>query len=90
MIPALNDMLGLPSAATPAELDRATENCFRAALGRAERGDARAQIEVVRLRVAYLNWAYTGQRLRQAGHSRNDPAVAAPFSGGRERAMPPD
>lgn len=61
MIPPLNEIIGLPAASSPAELHCASESRFLNVLGRASLGDADAQLELVRLRVAYLNWAYAGQ-----------------------------
>lgn len=61
VIPPLNEIIGLPAASSPAELYCASENCFLKVLGRASLGDSDAQHDLVRLRVAYLNWAYAGQ-----------------------------
>jgi hypothetical protein len=58
MIPRLNDIVGLPPSASVTEIDRASEEFFQKALGRASQGDADAQRELLALRVAYLNWAY--------------------------------
>lgn len=63
MIPPLNEMVGLPSATSPVELDCACEQCFQTLLKRAAHGEANAQDELVRLRVAYLNWAYSSAAL---------------------------
>lgn len=64
-IPALNDMIGLPVATAPAEIAGASEERFQALFNRASRGDPIAQRELVRLRLAYLNWAYTGAAERR-------------------------
>ena len=61
MIPPLNEMVGLPPATSPTELCHASERRFQTVLGRASYGDPNAQCELVRLRVAFLNWAYAGQ-----------------------------
>lgn len=61
-IPTLNEIVGLPAATTPAEIAGASEERFRALFRRASHGDSAAQSELVRLRLAYLNWAYAGQR----------------------------
>lgn len=71
MIPSLNDMIGLPPAASAAELDWASETRFQALLDKAAEGDADAQRELVALRIAYLNWAYAG---RQHGLKRTERA----------------
>lgn len=57
----LNEMVGLPLAAAPEELDAASERHFRVLFNQASQGDMRAQGELVRLRLAYLNWAYAGE-----------------------------
>lgn len=64
-IPLLNEIVGLPSATAPAEIAGASEERFLALFRRASRGDPTAQRELVRLRLAYLNWAYAGQRVPQ-------------------------
>ncbi|NJD34348.1 MAG: hypothetical protein FIA96_05855 [Betaproteobacteria bacterium] len=64
-IPPLNEIVGLPAATAPAEIVGASEERFLALAGRASRGDRAAQRELVRLRLAYLNWAYAGQGARQ-------------------------
>ena len=61
-IPLLNEIVGLPAATAPAEIAGASEERFLALFSRASRGDSTAQRELVRLRLAYLNWAYAGQR----------------------------
>ena len=61
MIPPLNEMVGLPPATSPTDLCHASERHFQTVLGRAADGDAGAQCELVRLRVAFLNWAYAGK-----------------------------
>ncbi|MDP2135864.1 MAG: hypothetical protein Q8J99_19845 [Sulfuritalea sp.] len=66
-------MVGLPAASAPAEIAGASERQFQALFEKASRGDAAAQRELVRLRLAYLNWAYAGQRLR-----RNSASTALP------------
>jgi hypothetical protein len=57
-LPALNEIVGLPHAAPPEELGRASEQRFNALFRQASDGDCQAQGELVRLRLAYLNWAY--------------------------------
>lgn len=66
MIPPLNELVGLPAAASPAELDRASERRLQEGFERALAGDAKAQRDLVTLRVAILNWAYASQRARRA------------------------
>ena len=64
MLPLLNEIVGLSSAAAPEELGEASEQRFNALFAMASRGDAQAQAELLRLRLAYLNWAYAGRRVR--------------------------
>lgn len=64
MIPSLNEIIGLPPAASPADLGSASELRYLEMFDRAAQGDLHAQQELVRLRVAYLNWAYAGQDAR--------------------------
>lgn len=71
MTPLLHELVGLPSAASPAEMDRASEELFQAVLDRAARGDAGAQRELVALKIAYLNWAYADPRLPSGAASSN-------------------
>lgn len=66
MIPPLNEIVGLPPATSPAELDCASEQHFKTLIERAARGEANAQGELVKLRVAYLNWAYLGREVEKA------------------------
>ncbi len=66
MIPPLNEMVGLPLATSPVELDCASEQYFQTLLRRAAHGETSAQDELVRLRVAYLNWAYLGRKAEEA------------------------
>lgn len=61
MIPPLNEIIGLPPATSAADLDSASAMRFQAMFDRAAQGDLFAQRELVRLRIAYLNWAYAGQ-----------------------------
>jgi len=70
MIPSLNEMIGLPLAASAAELGCASERRFEALRDRASAGDANAQRELVALRIAYLNWAYASRRA-EAGRVGN-------------------
>ncbi|MCM2289603.1 MAG: hypothetical protein NDI67_11295 [Sulfuritalea sp.] len=60
-LPALNEIVGLPHAAPPEALGYASEQRFQALFRQASDGDPRAQGELVRLRLAYLNWAYAGR-----------------------------
>lgn len=62
-LPALNEIVGLPLAALPEELGLASEQRFQTLFESAARGDLQAQCEVVRLRLAYLNWAYASARV---------------------------
>lgn len=64
-IPPLNEIIGLPAATAPAEIAGVSEERFQALFSRASCGDQAAQRDLVRLRLAYLNWAYAGQRGRQ-------------------------
>lgn len=57
-IPPLNELVGLPAATAAVEIAGASEECFRVLVERASRGDRPAQLELIRLRLAYLNWAY--------------------------------
>ena len=76
MIPRLNEIVGLPPSTPPAEMDRASEDFFQKALGRASQGDVDAQRQLVALRVAYLNWAYANPRAElMAGNSNALTAV---------------
>lgn len=60
-LPALNEIVGLPRAAPPEELGYASEQRFQTLFRQASDGDSQAQGELVRLRLAYLNWAYAGK-----------------------------
>lgn len=73
MIPQLNDIIGLPPAASAAELGHASEKHFQRVYERASLGGIEAQRELITLRVAYLNWAYA----RQGAHGLE----ASPTSG---------
>lgn len=64
-IPELDEITGLPAATAPEEIAGAIEERFQALFGLASRGDPAAQRELVRLRLAYLNWAYSGLRTTQ-------------------------
>lgn len=64
-IPELDEIAGLPAVTAPDEIAGAIDERFQALFGLASRGDPAAQRELVRLRLAYLNWAYAGQRGRQ-------------------------
>lgn len=90
MIPPLNEMVGLPPATSLAELGSASERRFQTVLGRASLGDANAQIELVRLRVAYLNWAYASQPVQHlAVRSCKLSTLAVPVADGFSQATPP-
>jgi len=60
-IPPLNEIVGLPAATSPADIACASERHFLALFDQASRGDPDAQRDLVRLRLAYLNWAYASQ-----------------------------
>lgn len=60
-LPALNEIVGLPHAAPPEALGHASEQRFQTLFRQASDGDPQAQGELVRLRLAYLNWAYAGK-----------------------------
>ncbi|MDO8341466.1 MAG: hypothetical protein Q7T59_05845 [Candidatus Woesebacteria bacterium] len=62
----LNEIVGLPAATAPAEIAGASEERFQVLFWHASRGDPAAQRELVHLRLAYLNWAYAGQRVGQS------------------------
>lgn len=55
---SLPQMVGLPAAADPYEIIRASQSRFMLLIQHAAEGDIDARREVVRLRLAYLNWAY--------------------------------
>jgi len=81
MIPPLNEILGLSSAAPQVEIGHASEIRFQAAFERAARGDADAQRELLALRIAYLNWAYANPQVRPgAGKSLELPAMPQRWS----------
>lgn len=61
-IPPLNEIVGLPAASAATEIACASEQRFRKVLDRASQGDPGARRDLLRLRVAYLNWAYVGQQ----------------------------
>lgn len=65
-LPALNEIVGLPPAAPAEALGLASEQCFLALFERASGGDVQAQRELVRLRLAFLNWAYAPARQGRA------------------------
>lgn len=56
-MPSLGEIIGLPPTTSAAEPDNASELRFQEFFDRAAHGDVHAQGELVRLRVAYLNWA---------------------------------
>lgn len=58
MIPPLNEIVGLPPATSPVDMDCAAETYFKTVLEKASAGDAQSQRDLIQLRVAYLNWAY--------------------------------
>lgn len=60
-LPALSDIVGLPRAAPPEELGYASEQRFQTLFRQASDGDRQAQGELVKLRLAYLNWAYASK-----------------------------
>lgn len=62
VIPPLYEIVDLPAASSPAKIADASEERFHALFSHASRGDPVAQRELVRLRLAYLNWAYAGQQ----------------------------
>lgn len=68
MIPQLNDIIGLPLAASAAELGHASEKHFQRVYERASLGGIEAQRELITLRVAYLNWAYGSRYASQGDH----------------------
>ena len=58
MIQPLNELVGLPPTAPPAEIAAAAESQCEALFFNASHSDANAQRELVALHVAYLVWAY--------------------------------
>lgn len=64
-IPRLYEIVGLPAATAPEEIAGASEERFQVLFSHASRGDPAAQRELVRLRVAYLNWAYAVRQVRK-------------------------
>lgn len=60
-IPPLNEIVGLPAATSSADIAYASERHFLVLFEQASRGDPDAQRDLVRLRLAYLNWAYASQ-----------------------------
>lgn len=67
MIQPLNEIIGLPLAASPGELASAADRCCETLFDLASVGDAQARRQLVELHVAYLVWAYTGRELRRNG-----------------------
>jgi hypothetical protein len=65
-LPLLNEIVGLSPAAAPEELGEASEQRFKDLFEMASRGDVQAQAELLRLRLAYLNWAYAGRCFRSS------------------------
>ena len=64
MLTPLNEIVGLSPATSPAELGSASELLFKTLLDKASLGDKNSQTDLVRLRVAYLNWAYASLDVR--------------------------
>lgn len=64
----LHEIVDLPAASPPANIADAIEERFQALFSHASRGDPVAQGELVRLRLAYLNWAYAGQGWKFPAH----------------------
>ena len=58
---SLTGIVGLPSAADPDEILQASQSRFASLIGYAAQGDEQARRDLVRLRLAYLNWAYAGR-----------------------------
>lgn len=54
-----------PAAKPTAKIADASEERFQALFSHASRGDPAAQRELVRLRLAYLTWAYAGRQARK-------------------------
>lgn len=77
MIPPLNDIIGLPLAASAAELGHASEKHFQRVYEKALLGGIEAQRELITLRVAYLNWAYASQDAHYLEPSQNGYAFEA-------------
>jgi len=67
MIQPLNEIIGLPPAASPGELASAADRCCQTLFDRASVGDAKARRQLVELHVAYLVWAYSSRESRRSG-----------------------
>lgn len=61
----LHQLVDLPAATPPAKVVDAIEERFQALFSHASCGNTAARRELVRLRLAYLNWAYAGQGRHQ-------------------------
>lgn len=57
---SLAGIVGLPAVADPEEIFRASQLRFASLIEYATQGDQQARHELLRLRLAYLNWAYAG------------------------------
>jgi hypothetical protein len=71
----LPSVVGLPQTADPEEIWRASQNRFSALVESAAQGDDQARKAVIRLRLAYLNWAYGGEREAVVRPTRTTPGA---------------
>ncbi len=61
-IELLPSIVGLSPTANPEEIWRASQHRFSTLMENAALGDDQARKAVIHLRLAYLNWAYGGER----------------------------
>ncbi len=61
-IESLPRIVGLSQTADPEEIWQASQHRFSTLIRNAAQGDDQARKAVIRLRLAYLNWAYGGDR----------------------------
>lgn len=58
MIRPLNELIGLPSTAAPTAVAAAAERQCELLFSKAANSDPEAQLELLKLHIAYLVWAY--------------------------------
>jgi hypothetical protein len=61
-VESLLRIVDLPPVADPEDIVRASQSRFASLMEFATQGDEQARHDLVRLRLAYLNWAYAGER----------------------------
>jgi hypothetical protein len=61
MLPALNELVGLPSGSPITEIAHAADRRSEGLLQRSMDGDTEAQRDLITLKFAYLVWAYARQ-----------------------------